>query len=229
MRIKALFVSNALSRWSTHTSTFVRQTLKVSEIWFSYTASYLRLLLPSLTTNVLTSYHRTSIICNPYQFETKFMCCTITLNSYRPAFSVLPFLRRFLSALCAPSRSQTCKYLFINVEIFFVLAVSFFPVCYVWGWVNNYFQCMFNICHNMCRDLTSFFNLVPLLLDALGPLSHNLLYAVRINKPHVHCFFQLLVQLLPHAWHLCNHLWTSQSIRRYCIVIQHCSHTATTS
>jgi hypothetical protein len=154
MRIKTLFVSNLWSHWSAHTSTFVRQTLNVFQIWFSYTASYLRLLLPSLTTNALTSYHRTSIICNPCQYETQFICCIRTLNSYLPAISVLPFLR-FLFALCAPSRNQICKYLFINVEVFFVLAVSFFPVCYVGGWVNNYFQCMFNICHNKCRDLTS--------------------------------------------------------------------------
>ena len=129
-----------------------------------------------------------------------------------------------LFIMCSQQKSDMC--ISINVEVFFVLAVSFFPV----GWVNNYFQCMFNICHK-CRDLTStsFFNLVLLLFDALGPFSHNLPYAIRINKPHMHCFFQLLVQLLPHALHLCNHFLTSQSICRHCIVTQHCSHTAMTS
>jgi hypothetical protein len=41
---------------------------------------------------------------------------------------------------------------------------------------------MFNIYYNKRRNLTPFFNIVPLLFDALGPLSHNLLYAPKIKS-----------------------------------------------
>lgn len=52
------------------------------------------------------------------------------------------------------------------------------------GWVNNYRQCMLNIYYNSCRDLTStaFFKIIPLLIDAWGPLSYSLLYAPRMKS-----------------------------------------------
>lgn len=52
----------------------------------------------------------------------------------------------------------------------------------LWGWTNNYAQCMF-IIYYKCSDLTStpFFCMVSLLFDTLCPSSHNLLYVRRIK------------------------------------------------
>jgi hypothetical protein len=61
---------------------------------------------------------------------------------------------------------------------------------------------MFHIYKNKVRDLTTtqFFNIVPLLYNALCPSPHNLLYDLRIkgfgltDKPLTHRYIQLLVR-----------------------------------
>jgi hypothetical protein len=50
------------------------------------------------------------------------------------------------------------------------------------GQVNNYQQHIFTSYYNTCKKLTPFFKFAPLLFDALGPLSHNLLYAPKIKS-----------------------------------------------
>jgi hypothetical protein len=60
---------------------------------------------------------------------------------------------------------------------------------------------MFHIYKNKSRDLTTkqFFNIVPLLYNALCPSPHNLLYDLRIksfgltDKPRINQYIQLVV------------------------------------
>ena len=175
MRVKALFVSNVWSHWSAHTSTFMRQTHKVSEMWFSHVASYLRLLLSSLTTNGLTSDHRTLIICNPCQCETIYLPCHNTEFIPISCLSLTIPKKISLCIMCSQQKSDMQISLYKCWD-FLCISSFFFPLCYVWGWVN-----IFSVCLTFSTS-TSFFNLVPLLFDVLGPASHSLLYTLRIRS-----------------------------------------------
>jgi hypothetical protein len=127
----------------------------------------------------------------------------------------------FFESLCRPDR-KTVSYVQVDEWLnasFCSIAQDFFlnlslsqlrniPLTLkILGWGNNYPHCMFHIYKNKGRDLTAtqFFNMVPLLYNALWPSPHNMFCALRIkssgltDKPRMHRYIQLLIRGKPTA------------------------------